>query len=94
MHTNRYLQFDSHHPRHHKLAVAKSLFNRVDTHISNVTDKHIQCREIKEVLTLNGFPTKFSHYKKACKHTSPDSQHSFSVFTTLPYIQGVSDKIQ
>ena len=93
-HTNRYLQFDSHHPRHHKIAVAKSLFNRVDTHISNVTDKHIQRREIKEVLTLNGFPTKFSRYKKACKHTSPDSQHSFSAFTTLPYIQGVSDKIQ
>ena len=93
-HTNRYLQFDSHHPRHHKIAVAKSLFNRVDTHISNVTDKHIQRGEIKEVLTLNGFPTKFSRYKKACKHTSPDSQHSFSAFTTLPYIQGVSDKIQ
>ena len=93
-HTNRYLQFDSHHPRHHKIAVAKSLFNRVDTHINNVTDKHIQRREIKEVLTLNGFPTKFSRYKKACKHTSPDSQHSFSAFTTLPYIQGVSDKIQ
>ena len=94
MHTNRYLQFDSHHPRHHKIAVAKSLFNRVDTHISNVTDKHIQRREIKEVLTLNGFPAKFSRYKKACKHTSPDSQYSFSAFTTLPYNQGVSDKIQ
>ena len=45
-------------------------------------------------MTLNGYPTKFSRYKKACKHTSPDSQHSFSAFTTLPYIQGVSDKIQ
>ena len=67
----------------------------MDTHISNVTDKCIQCREIKEVFCLNGFPTKFSHYKKACKHTSPDSQHFFSAFTTLPYnIQRVSDKIQ
>ena len=54
----------------------------------------MQRREIKEVLSLNVFPTKFSRYKKACKHTSHDSQHSFSVFTTLPYIQGVSDKIQ
>ena len=93
-HTNRYLQSDSHHPRHHKLAAAKSVFNRVDTHISNVTDKRIQRREIKKVLSFNGFPIKFSRYKKAYKHTSPDSQHSFSAFTTLPYIQGVSDKIQ
>ena len=69
-HTKRYLQFDSHHPRHHKLAIAKSLFYRVDTHISNVTDKRIQGREIKEVLSLNGFPKKFSRYKKTCKHTS------------------------
>ena len=91
---NRYLQVDSDHPRHHKLGVAKSLFNKVDTHISNATDKRMQRREIKEVLSLNRFPTKFSRYKKACKHTSPDSQHSFSAFTTLPYIQGVSNKIQ
>ena len=94
MYTNCYLQFDSHHPRHHKLAVAKSLFNRVDTHISNVTDKHIQCRKIKEVLFLNRFPTKFPYHKKACKHTFHDSQHSLSAFITLPYIQEVSDKIQ
>ena len=71
-HTNRYLQFDSHHPRHQKLADAKSLFNRVDTHISNVSDKR-QLREINEVLSLNGFPTKFSSYKKVYKRTSPDS---------------------
>ena len=66
----------------------------VETHISKVTDKRIQHSEIKEVLSLNGFPTKFSSYKKAYKHTPADSQHSFSAFTTLPYIQGVSDKIQ
>ena len=29
-HTNRYLQFDSHHSHHHMLAVAKSLCNRVN----------------------------------------------------------------
>ena len=64
MHTYRYLHFDSHPSRHHKLAVTKSLFNRVDTYINNVTDKRIQRREI-EVLPLNGLPTKFSHYKLA-----------------------------
>ena len=46
-------------------------------------------------IEIDGFPTKFPpRYKKACKHTSPNSQHSFSAFTTLPYIQGVSDEIQ
>ena len=70
-HTNQYLQFDSYHPRHYKLAVAKSIFNKMNIHSSNVTDKCIQCRdkctqrrEIKEVLSFNGFPTKFLVIRK------------------------------
>ena len=65
----------------------------MDTHISNVTDKHIQRRKIKEVLSLNGFPTKLLLQESLQTHF-PDSQHSFSAFTTLPYIQGMSEKIQ
>ena len=82
-HTNRYLQFDSHHLRH-KLAIAKSLFNSVNTYTSNVTDKRIQRREIKKILSLNGFPTKNPVTKNLANTFPSDSQHFFSAFTTLP----------
>ena len=36
--TDRYLQFDSHHPKNHKFAVAKTLHSRIDTHVTNNSD--------------------------------------------------------
>ena len=53
-HTNRYLQFDSHHPIHQKLAVSRSLYNRLDTHVSNPDNRRLQCSLIKNTLPLNG----------------------------------------
>ena len=37
--TDRHLQFGSHHPKHHKFAVAKTLHYRIDTHVTNSNDK-------------------------------------------------------
>ena len=59
-HTDRYLQFDSHHPKHHKFAVAKTLHNRIDTHVTNSDDKATLHKQMQHTLTLNGFPRKFS----------------------------------
>ena len=38
-HTDRYLHYTSHHPKHQKLTVTKTLLNRDETHISH-TDKN------------------------------------------------------
>ena len=38
-HTNRYLHYTSHHPKHQKLTVAKTLLSRVNTHITDNTQK-------------------------------------------------------
>ena len=40
-HTNRYLQFDSHHLMHQKLTVARSLYNRLETHASNPDNRNL-----------------------------------------------------
>ena len=39
-HTNRYLHYTSHHSKHQKLTVAKTLLSRVNTHITDKTQKH------------------------------------------------------
>ena len=38
-HTDRYLQFNSHHPLHHKLAVAKTLYHRIDSNIQKPSER-------------------------------------------------------
>ena len=69
-HTDRYLQFDSHHPKHHKFAVAKTLHNRINTHVTNNDDKATLHKQIQHTLTLNGFPRKFSCLALKKKTTS------------------------
>ena len=90
-HTDRYLQFDSHHPKHHKFTVAKTLHNRINTHVTNNDDKVTLHKQIQHTLTLK-FPRNFSSLalkEKPCRPTK-----SFKSFTSLPYIHGTTDKIQ
>ena len=92
-HTNRYLQFTSHHPRHHKLSVARSLHSRLNTHITDHTDYCVRSSHVKQTLALNGYPRKyFCGQRKTTDRSLPT--RSFESFTSMPYIQGVSDKIQ
>ena len=92
-HTNRYLQFTSHHPRHHKLSVAYSLHNRLNTHITDHTDYCVQSSHVEQTLALNRYPRKyFCGLQKIIDRSLPT--RSFEFFTLIPYVQGVSDKIQ
>ena len=94
-HTGRYLQFDSHHPLHHKSAVARTLHHRIDSHIQKPSERKSHFDLTKKTLTLNGFPARFTHPFSESKTDKPAStQLTFSGFTTLPYIKGVSDKIK
>ena len=60
-HTDRYLQFDSHHPLHHKLAVARTLYHPNDFHIQKPSKRKSHHDLTKKTLTLNGFPARFTH---------------------------------
>ena len=91
-HTDRYFQFDSHHPKHHKFAVAKTLHNRIDTHVTNSDDKATLHKQMQHTLTLNEFPRRFSCL--ALKEKPRRPINSFQSFTCLPYIHGTTDKIQ
>ena len=65
-HTDRYLQFDSHHFQHRKFAVAKTLHNRIDTHVTNSDDKATLHKQMQHTLMLNGFPRRFSCLALKC----------------------------
>ena len=56
-HTNRYLHYTSHHPKHQKITVAKTLLSRVNRHITDKTQKHSELQNIRNTLRLNGFPS-------------------------------------
>ena len=90
-HTNRYLPYTSHHPKHQKLAITHSLHNRISSHITDQTERQIARREVRQTLRTNGYPYKYTYPPK------PRSQRelpTFTKFTSLPYIQGTTEKIR
>jgi len=96
-HMNCYLQFDSHHPMHQKLAVARSLYNRIDTCISKLSEQQIHLDFTKEILMPNGFPARYAclhSYQTLDKLLNYLNLHTFISFKALPDIKGVSDKIK
>ena len=103
IYTDRYLQFDSHHPLHQKLAVARTLYHQklaVARTLYHRINSHIQQHKphldfTKKTLTLNGFRARYTHPFSMSKTDKPaNTQLTFSGFTTLPYIKGASDKIK
>ena len=85
-------------PVYHQLkcdkAVTPKLYHRIDSHIQKPFERKSHFDLTKKTLTLNGFPARFTHLFSKSKTDKPAStQLTFSGFTTLPYIKGVSDKI-
>ena len=52
-HMDKYLQFDSHHPLAHKLAVTKTLYKRASTHCTIVEDAVSEGRHVSKALIGN-----------------------------------------
>ena len=92
-HTNCYLQFTSQHPRHHKLSLACSVSNRLNTHITDHTDYCVQSSLVKQTLELNEYPRLYFCGQRKITDRSLHAR-SFDSFTLIPYIQDASDKIQ
>ena len=60
------------------------------------TEYFIQARNIKHALSINEYPKKYfrDHQKVDRCSTLNSSKSSYTSFTSLPYIRGMSDKIQ
>ena len=55
-HTNKYLDFKSHHPLAHKVAVARTLFNRAEKICMDVPDTDKEEEHVAKALQNNGYP--------------------------------------
>ena len=65
-HTDRYLPYTSHHPKHQKLAITHSLHNRIFSHIADQTERQIARREVdlRHTLRANGYLCKYTYPPK------------------------------
>ena len=90
-HTNRYLHYTSHHPKHQKLTVAKTLLRRVNTHITDNTQEHSELQNIRSTLRQNGFLTR-AFFLTSRQPRSQNTQYNH--FTSISYIQGTSEKVR
>ena len=55
-HTNQYLNFASHHPKHQKLGVVRTLMNRCETITSEEGDKKEEVEHLRGALRVCGYP--------------------------------------
>ena len=74
-----------------KDTITHSLHNRISSHITDRTERQIARMEVRQTLRTNGYSGKFTYPPK------PRSQRelpTFTKFTSLPYIQGTTEKIR
>ncbi|KAI8496645.1 hypothetical protein Bbelb_253000 [Branchiostoma belcheri] len=99
-HTDQYLAFDSHHPSEHKLAVIKTLFHRADNIITSDQAKKDEHRHLRGALAKCGYQNwtfnkalKPSDQSKKTQKCKPSTNKN-KVNITIPYVQGVSEKLR
>src|SRR5436190_22366147 len=95
-HTGQYLNFSSNHQKTAKEGVAYSLFDRAKTLCSNENSLKVELKKVENDLLKNGYPQSII---KKCKRTRPaktlneTGDKEKHTFMSIPYVQGISEKI-
>ena len=93
-HTDRYLNFNSHHPTNAKRAVVHSLMDRAKNIPSTSADKEGEIKHVENALVQNGFSKKFIHNTiRNRDNTTAEPLNQPIATTVLPYVQGVSERL-
>ena len=93
-HTDRYLDFSSHHPFSHKRAVVRTLSSRVSTHSSSERDRINETSRVTSALRLNGYPQSFIQSSQSPRTVLPSSTPEYKACAIIPYVRGVSECIK
>ena len=93
-HTDRYLDFASHHPFSHKRAVVRTLCSRASTHSSSQRDQIKETSRVTTALRLNGYPQLFLQSSLLPRTVPPSSTPEYKACAVVPYVRGVSECIK
>ena len=96
-HTNKYLDYSSHHPSAHKAAVVRTLHHRAQTIPSNASLKLEEQQKVDNALDLNGYPRKMINRFSQLRPTSDvpsQSTTTNSTYVSIPYVKGTSEAIR
>ena len=93
-HTDKYLDFASHHPLAHKIAVTRTLFGRARSLCSNADDLHREETHVVKALKMNGYPQAVIDGRRPHgQRPTPESEPP-KASVVLPYIRGLSESIR
>jgi len=93
--TDKYLDFQSHHPLAHKLAVVKTLQNRANTHCTYANDGLVEQKRVSQALMKNGYPRRVTQQRMETATRNQRRQESNPRATvTIPYVRGTSEAIK
>lgn len=99
-HTYQYLQFQSHHPLHHKLGVVRTLMDREDSIVSEQDDHQKEKSHIEQALNLCGYPqwsinkvVEDKEQPKPTKCSNNKRKDKGKSFVVLPYVEGLSERV-
>ena len=95
-HSDRYLDFDSHHPLAHKVAVARTLLTRADHICGSAPDRDVEKRRITEALNSNGYPTALvkKNWHPTPHSTPPLELNTPKAVVVIPYVKHLSESIR
>ena len=95
-HTDKYLSFNSHHPRSHKKSVVTTLFQRAENLTSN--NDASECQYVTNILKENNYPKSFLYdclrRPTLTDCNSPEGDSAVKGFAIVPYIQGIAEPIR
>ncbi|XP_078363508.1 uncharacterized protein LOC144647600 [Oculina patagonica] len=99
-HTDKYLDFNSHHPTQHKRSVVNTLLERAKNIPSTSAGKRKEKEHVVKVLMNNNYPLRFikscDSHRKANRRVSDSSDtpnDAAKSFVVLPYVKGVTERI-
>ena len=96
-HTDRYLDYMSHHPIEHKKAVVQTLYTRAERLSSTPNKKSSEVKHIFNALKKNGYPKQLiqRHFKALqSKADVPAADKDDTITVVLPYVKGVSEAMR
>jgi len=94
--TDRYLDFASHHPIAHNIAIVQTLHSRAEAISSSLPARDKETKHLRQALISNGYPTDvIKRHSRTINPPGPANQREArSQSVTLPYVRGVSEAVR